>query len=140
MLNPQLTGTDDQGLPFTVRAASAVQEGAAADLVRLRDIQAEMMLEDGSPLRVTAAEGLVDTRARRMDVSGGIRFTSADGYVAETERARADFRTGIVSGNAPVTATGKMGRLTANSFTFDKETKKLRFDGRVRMLVNGAKR
>ena len=140
MVNPRLTGTDNQGMPFTVSAASAVQEGRAAENVRLKDIRAEMSLADGSLLHVTAADGLIDTRAGQMNVSGGIRFISADGYVAETATAKADFKTGTVSGTSAVTATSKFGRLTANSFTFDRESKTLRFDGQVRMLVNGATR
>src|SRR4051812_42995719 len=33
MVNPKLTGTDDKGLPFTVTAAQAVQEGKGAERV-----------------------------------------------------------------------------------------------------------
>jgi lipopolysaccharide export system protein LptC len=140
MVNPRLTGTDDKGLPFIVSAASAVQEGPGSGRVRLNDIRAEMTLDDGTLVHVTAAQGLVDTGARQLDVTGGIKFSSADGYVAETSSARADLRTGIVTGNEPVKASGKFGELTANGFTFDKDTKKLRFDGNVRMRVSGAGR
>jgi lipopolysaccharide export system protein LptC len=140
MVNPRLTGTDDKGLPFIVSAASAVQEGQGSGRVRLTDIRAEMTLDDGTLVHVTAAQGVVDTGTRQLDVTGGIKFASADGYVAETQSAKADLRTGIVSGTEPVRATGKFGELTANSFTFDKDTKKLRFDGKVRVQMSGATR
>jgi lipopolysaccharide export system protein LptC len=140
MVNPRLTGTDDRGLPFSVSAASAVQEGAGSGRVRLSDIRAEMTLDDGTLVHVTAAQGLIDAAARQLDITGGIRFASADGYVAETASATADLRTGIVTGKEHVKATGKFGELTANSFTFDKNTKKLRFDGEVRMQLSGAGR
>jgi lipopolysaccharide export system protein LptC len=140
MVNPRLTGTDDKGLPFIVSAARAVQEAPGSGRVRLTDIRAEMTLDDGTLVHVTAAEGLVDTGARQLEVTGGIKFSSADGYVAETASANADLRTGIVSGKQAVKASGKFGTLTANGFTFDKDTKKLRFEGQVRMNVSGAGR
>jgi lipopolysaccharide export system protein LptC len=139
MVNPRLTGTDDKGLPFIVSAASAVQEGPGSGRVRLSDIRAEMTLDDGTLVHVTAAQGLVDTAARQLDIMGGIRFASADGYVAETASAKADLRNGIVTGVEPVKASGKFGELTAQRFTFDKDSKKLRFDGDVRMKVIGAR-
>jgi lipopolysaccharide export system protein LptC len=140
MVNPKLTGTDDKGLPFTVTAAQAVQEGKGAERVRLEDIRAELSLEDGTLLHITAAKGLVDTRARQLDISGGIRFTTDDGFSAETEAAKADLKTGIVSGTVPVTAVSKFGHVTAKGFTFEKDTKKLQFQGNVRMLVSGARK
>jgi lipopolysaccharide export system protein LptC len=140
MVNPKLTGTDDKGLPFTVTAAQAVQEGRGAERVRLEDIRAELSLEDGTVLNITAAKGVVDTRARQLDISGGIRFVSADGFTAETETAKADLKTGIVSGTVPVTADSKFGRVTAQGFSFEKDTKKLQFRGNVRMLVSGARK
>jgi lipopolysaccharide export system protein LptC len=140
MVNPKLTGTDDKGLPFTVSARQAVQEGRGSKRVRLEDIRADLAIEDGSRLRLTAAEGLVDTDSRQLDISGGIRFETDDGLTGETASATADLKTGIVSGNQPVTTNSKMGRITAKSFSYDKDNRKLQFAGGVRMLVSGAKR
>jgi lipopolysaccharide export system protein LptC len=138
MINPRLTGTDDNGLPFIVTAAAAVQLGASTERVRLRDVKADLTMEDGTLLTVTAADGIVDNSTQTLDVSGGIRMTTADGYSAETERATADLRQGLVRGDAPVTAEGAMGTLTADGFTFEREIGMLTFIGNVRMQVHEA--
>lgn len=137
MVNPRLTGTNDEGLPFVVTAASAVQEGKGAQRVRLEDVNAELTLADGGMLRVRASKGVVDTASRQLEVSGGITFASADGLTAETQSAFADLNTGIVSGTSRITATSKFGRITADRFTFNKDSRLLRFEGQVSTVLNG---
>jgi len=140
MVNPKLTGTDDKGLPFSVTAKQAVQEGRGSQRVRLEDIRAELSLDDGTKLRVSAAKGLVDTSTRQLDISGGIRFQTDDGLTGETASATADLKTGIIMGSEPVTTQSKMGRVTAKSFSYDKDNRQLRFAEQVHMLVSGANR
>ena len=48
MVNPRLTGTDDDGLPFVVSAATAVQEGRGSDRVRLEEVTADISLKEGA--------------------------------------------------------------------------------------------
>jgi lipopolysaccharide export system protein LptC len=137
MINPRLTGTDDNGLPFVVTASSAVQMGPESERVRLENVNADLVLEDGTELNVIAAQGVIDNQTQTLDFYGGIELTTADGYTAETETARADLRQGIVHGESPVAAQGAMGNLTAQSFTFERQSGMLHFVGDVRMDLNG---
>lgn len=138
MINPRLTGTDDNGLPFVVTATSAVQLGPTSERVRLENVNADLVLEDGTELNVIAAQGVIDNQTQTLDIYGGIELSTADGYTAETESARADLRQGIVQGDTPVTAQGAMGILTAQSFTFERSSGMLHFAGDVRMQVSGS--
>jgi len=90
-----------------------------------------------SGLAVPHARGLVDTRTHQLDVSGGIRVTSDDGYDARTPAAKADLKAGTVRGENGIEATGTFGRITADRFTMNRETQQRRFTGNVRMLLNG---
>lgn len=136
MVSPRLTGVDDDGFPFVVTAATAVQEERGSDVVRLEDVSAEITLREGN-IHVEAARGLVDTRQHLLDVSGGIRLTSDDGYDARTPAAKADLKAGTVRGENGIEATGKFGRITADRFTMNRTTRQLRFTGNVRMVLNG---
>ena len=136
MVMPRLTGVDDDGFPFVVTAATAVQEARGSDMVRLEDVTAEITLKEGK-LHVEAASGLVDTRQHLLDVSGGIRLTSDDGYDARTPAAKADLKAGTVRGENGIEATGAFGRITADRFTMNRTTRQLRFTGNVRMVLNG---
>src|SRR5262245_58996407 len=136
MVMPRLTGLDDDGFPFVVTAGTAVQESRGSDMVRLEDVIADITMREGK-LHVEAARGLVDTRQHLLDVSGGIRVTSDDGYDARTPAAKADLKAGTVRGENGIEATGAFGRITAERFTMNRATRQLRFTGNVRMLLNG---
>ena len=140
MINPRLTGTDDNGMPFIVTASSAVQLGPASERVRLENVRADMVTDDGTTVRVTASRGIVDNATQTVEFFDGIQMSTEDGYSAETARAHADLRQGIVRGDSPVTARGAMGTLTAQGFTFERSASVLNFTGDVRMQVNGAMR
>src|SRR5258706_9927855 len=96
MVKPRLSGTDDDGLPFLVTAASAVQEERGSNRVRLETVVADISLKDGTALHVTATKGVSDTKLHLLEVSGGLRVTSQDGYDARTESAKADLKTGTI--------------------------------------------
>jgi len=135
MINPRLTGTDENGLPFVVTASSAVQLGPTSERVRLENVNADLVLEDGTQLNVIAAQGIIDNQTQLLDIFGGIELSTADGYSAQ-----ADLRQGIVRGDSPVKAQGAMGNLQANSFTFERASGLLHFVGDVHMEVKGAER
>jgi lipopolysaccharide export system protein LptC len=137
MVKPQLTGTDKDGLPFTVTAATAVQEKLGSDRVLLESVNAQIALKHGGMLYVTAARGVADTRTHQLDVSGGIHVTSDDGYEVRTESASADLRAGTIHGEDPIEASGKLGRLTARRFALNQATGELRFSGNVQMEMTG---
>src|SRR6185295_2597142 len=128
MVNPRLTGTDDEGLPFIVTAATAVQEGRGSDRVRLEEVTADISLKE-TTRHVTAARGVVDTKLHLLDVSGGIRLTSDDGYDARTASASADLKAGTVHGERGIEAKSKLGSITAQRFAMNRNTRQLRFTG-----------
>jgi lipopolysaccharide export system protein LptC len=138
MLKPQLTGTDDDGRPFKVTAATAVQEGLGSDTIRLEDVIADIGLKDGRTLHITAAKGVADTKNHRLEVSGGIHLTSNDGYDARTASASADLKAGTIQGDTPIEASGKFGSVTALRFALNQATGQFRFTGNVHMVFNPA--
>jgi lipopolysaccharide export system protein LptC len=140
MARPRLIGTDDQGLPFVVTAASASQASPGSDSVRLTDVVADFTMKDGSLVHLVASKGVVDTKARLFDLSGGIHLTSNDGYDMRTEAASADLNAGTVRGATRIEADGKFGHIGADRFTFNRTTRKVQFNGHVQMLLRRATR
>ncbi len=137
MIKPRLTGMDDQGLPFMISALSATQVSRGSDSVEMSDVTADISLKDGSSLHLTAGKGLVDTKGRVMQLSGGIHLTTTDGYDARTAAANADLKAGTVHGEQPIEADGKFGHISAQRFAMNRDKRQLLFTGRVRMLLRG---
>jgi lipopolysaccharide export system protein LptC len=137
MIKPQLTGTDNDGFPFTVTAQTAVQDAHDMARVHLEGVNATIALKNGGNLHVTAARGLADTKTHMLDISGGIHMVSDDGYDVRTESASADLKSGTVQGETPIEANSALGHVTAERFAFDRSTKQLHFSGNVRMVMYG---
>lgn len=136
MIKPRLSGVDDDGMPFVVTASRAIQEARGSDRVRLEEVAAEVNLKDGTQLHVTAAKGVVDTKTHVLEVSGGMRLLSADGYDVRTASAVADLKAGTVHGERGIDARGKFGHITAQQFALNRESRQLRFSGNVHMVIN----
>lgn len=139
MIKPRLSGIDNDGLPFVVTAARAIQEARGSNSVRLEDVAAEMSLKDGTTLHVTAVNGVVDTKTHVLQVSGGMHLTSQTGYDAQTQSAVADLKAGTVHGENGIEAQGSFGRLTAERFALNRGTRQIQFSGNVHMEFYGDK-
>jgi lipopolysaccharide export system protein LptC len=139
MIKPRLSGIDNDGLPFVLTAARAIQEARGSDRVRLEDVSADISLKDGTSLHVTAAKGVVDTKTHVLQVSGGMHLVSKTGYDARTQSAVADLRAGTVHGENGIEAQGSFGHITAQRFALDRATRLLRFSGDVHMVLDGNK-
>jgi lipopolysaccharide export system protein LptC len=137
MIKPRLSGVDNDGLPFVITASRAIQESRGSDRVRLEDVGADISMKDGTALHVSAVQGVVDTKTHVLEVSGGMHLTSQDGYDAKTQSAVADLRKGTVHGEHGIEAEGTMGHIKADRFALNRDTKQLKFDGNVRMVING---
>jgi len=132
---PTLTGFNEAGKPYKVKAARSVQ--TREGIIELTDIAAEMELEDGS-VNLTARNGRVQQENHRASVEGGVVVTLSNGYRFETERAEADLKAGIVTGDAKVKVNGPMGTSEAAGFRVDKSVKSITFTGGVTSVLNPA--
>lgn len=136
MQNPRLSGTDNDGQPFVISASRAMPESNGSERVKLQEVIADFSLRDGTAIHVTAGTGLIDTKTRLLQMSGGIHLVSQNGYDATTRSAIADLRTGRIHGESGINANGAFGRITAQRFAMDRSSKQLHFWGNIRMLVN----
>jgi lipopolysaccharide export system protein LptC len=136
MQNPRLSGTDNDGQPFVISASRAMPERNGSERVKLQNIVADFSLRDGTQIHVTAATGVVDTRTRLLQMSGGIHMVSQNGYDVTTRAAVADLRTGRIHGESGINANGAFGHITAQRFAMDRTSRQLHFWGNIKMLVN----
>lgn len=136
MDNPRLSGTDNDGQPFVISARRAVPDSSGVDHVRMQGVVADFSLKDGSGIHLTAADGVIDTKTRVLQMSGGIHMTSQSGYDVKAPSAIADLRAGTVHGEHGIAADGAFGHITAQRFAMNRASKQLRFWGNIRMLLN----
>ena len=136
MSNARLFGTDDEGQPFKVTAESAIQDVDDSDTVRFTSPKADILLDNGAWLALTAAHGVLYRARQILVLDGAVELFFDEGYAFRTDRAEIDLRTRITHGDSPVEGHGPLGVLNADGFRFDPQGRTIRFEGRVRLVVN----
>lgn len=110
---PQFSGVANDGSAVTIRAARARPDPDSMSRVNAEDVDAHVDLTDGQNVDITAANGIIDGAANRLDLSGGTLLTYSAGYVVQTEGLTAWLDTGHLQSTGPIEATAPMGRLEA---------------------------
>lgn len=132
---PVLSGFSQTGKAYELKADRSVQ--TREGIIELTGIQGHMELDDGT-VALTARSGRVQQETQHASVEGGVVVTLSNGYRLETERADADLKAGVVTGNTKVKVDGPMGTSEAEGFRIEKSVKRVTFTGGVTSVINPA--
>ena len=77
--NALYRGADNKNRPFSLTAGEAVQRSSAEGIVRMNDVVARLLLDEG-PARLVAQGGQYNIDNEIVAVRGPLRLTAADGY------------------------------------------------------------
>lgn len=139
MVKPRLTGTDAKGNPFVITADMAVQDAGNARRATLKNVEADLALNDKSWLNARAGSGMVDMASGRLELGGGLAIYTDGGYELHTSSASMNLKRNVITGNAEVTGQGPGGALRADSFHADRNSGLLTLSGHVQMQFNGSR-
>lgn len=112
--NALYRGEDNQGRPFSLTAGEAVQRSSAEGVVRMNDLVARILLNDG-PARITAEAGQYSIDDSIVSVIGPVQMQAADGYRLMARDVSVDLEAKTLFG-----AGGVEGAITAGSFSADR--------------------
>ena len=137
MVNARYLGVDNRNQPYAVTAAEASQPEPNSPLVTLKDISADVFMDDSSGqwLALTAREGLYQRDARYLDLAGDVSIFSDRGHKFHTARAHVDLAARTADGDAPLDGQGPLGLLQAGNFFLDDNARIMLFGGGVKMTV-----
>ncbi len=137
MINPRFSGRDSAGRPYVVIADTATRrtdEPETTDLVNPRLDTAPG--SDSS--QVTAKRGVYQADKKILTLYDNVLFTTPNGYEYKTEHARFFIDSDSISGNQPVSGTGPMGSVSADSYNIIEGGKKVTFIGNVVTHIESA--
>jgi lipopolysaccharide export system protein LptC len=130
--NAMYRGQDDKGRPFSLIAGEAVQRSVNVPVVRLSDLSARILLDDG-PAVLTASGGNYDIEAERVAIDGVVRFTAADGYRMVTSGVSIDLPTRQVIGAGRVEGATPIGTFSADRIEADLSARTVSLLGNARL-------
>lgn len=135
MLKPRYIGTDSNGRPFAITAASATQDAKDQRRITLTTLQADMTMHDGSWITLMAASGIYHQSRQHLELRGPVSVFSDLGYEFHALSAQVDLAAGSAVSERPVSGQGPFGRLSADSVRLTENGQRMRFEGNVKVVV-----
>ena len=135
MLNARFSGFDSRNQPFLVTADVASQASDNESVVNLELPKADITLEDGTWVALSARGGLYDREQKTVDLVGQVSFFHDKGFELHTESARFDLGQGTAMGRETVTGQGVFGQIEATGFDSFDQGDRIIFTGPTRLLL-----
>lgn len=132
--NAMYRGRDDSGRPFSITAGEAVQRSSAEGKVRLVDLLAQLLLEDG-PAQLSADGGVYDIESEVVDVEGTMRVRTADGYAISASGVQFNLESRTMTGSDGVEGAVPAGTFSANAMSGDLDKRVISLDGNARLTM-----
>lgn len=135
MVNARFDGIDEKNRPYSVTAELVTQAGESADLIELTQPKADITLESGAWIALTAESGAFSRKAELLDLAGDVSLFHDRGFEMHTEQAQVNLKEGVASGDARVFGQGPAGELESEGFRVSDDGKRILFGGRARLLI-----
>ncbi len=141
MVNPRFVGTDSENKPYSITADLARSIGdlkskEAPASVELEMPKADITLDDGTWLVLTAETGLLAQMDKSLNLAGAVNLFHDSGYEFRTEKAAIDLTSGVASGNLPIQGQGPFGVLSAEGFRLVDKGKTIYFNGKSKLILH----
>ncbi|WP_370178087.1 LPS export ABC transporter periplasmic protein LptC [Alteriqipengyuania sp.] len=136
--NATYRGADNQGRPFSLLAEEAVQQSSEEGIVRLQEVVARILLQDG-PAQLSAEGGDYRIEDEFLAVRGPVMLNATDGYSLIARGVSVDLRDQLLVGSEGVSGSVPAGTFSADSLKVDLESRTITLDGNARLrMVPGA--
>lgn len=132
--NALYRGADNKGRPFSLTAGEAVQRSSEEGVVRMDNLVARLLLEDG-PARLTAQAGQYAIDEEVVSVTGPLLMTAADGYRMVARDVSVDLAEKLLVGSGGVDGEIPAGTFRADRLTADLSARTITLSGNARLRM-----
>jgi len=136
MVGARYVATDEKHRPYSITAQAVHDLLPGGRQMRLDRPEAEITLEDGAWVWASASTGEYRMDAETLDLAGDVRLLHDEGHAFTTRAARIDRAGGVISGSAPVSGQGPLGRFTGEGFRISDHGKRMDLTGRSTVVIN----
>jgi lipopolysaccharide export system protein LptC len=135
MVNPRYLGIDKDNQAYSVTADLARRLTSEALNVELEMPKADITLNDGTWLVLTADTGMFERAQQTLDLTGAVNLFHDSGYEFRTTKARIELAKGVAKGDQAVLGQGPFGDLKAEGFELIDKGKTILFTGKSKMVL-----
>lgn len=141
IVNPRLVGRDSGDLPFSITADLAKNIRVRDDFwnagepVELEMPKADITLDDGTWLVLTANSGLLTPDNKTLDLFGAVNLFHDSGYELRTSEASIDLEAGAARSDKPVEGQGPFGNLKSEGMQLENKGRRIIFTGKAKLVL-----
>ncbi len=133
---PKITGVQNNGRPFEIKARSGLQDITVPNIIELMDIESSLGTADSATSWVSAAHGVYDSSGEKLTLEGAVRIKSSNGYDIWLKSAHIDFKSGGLVSNEPVRVVLEGGAVEAKELDVSDNGHKVSFGGDVTSTID----
>lgn len=134
MMNARYLGIDDRDRAYSISADMAKSQVGKGDVVELEMPKADITLQDGTWLVLTAETGVYTRETKTLKLTGAVNLFHDSGYEIRTSSADIDLSQSVAVGDKPVEGHGPFGELKAEGFHFVDSGKVITFSGKAKLV------
>ena len=135
MVNPRYLGIDRENQSFSITADLARRPAEDSPTVELEMPKADITLDDGTWLVVTAHNGVYKQIKKTLELTGAVNMYHDSGYEFNTSKVSIDLEKGLAEGDAAVQGQGPFGDLRGEGFRLIDKGKTIVFTGKSKLVI-----
>ncbi|MCR6500743.1 LPS export ABC transporter periplasmic protein LptC [Shinella sp. CPCC 101442] len=138
MRNPAISGRNDAGISYSMKAERALQDMKQPDVITLENIKAKMPVNETTVAEVVAATGIYDRGKNLLDMVAPFTINLNTGLEAAFRSAHLDINGGSMHTTEPVSIRSPEASIVAQSLRMTDKGRTVVFEGKVVVDVDPA--
>ncbi|MDX3926625.1 MAG: LPS export ABC transporter periplasmic protein LptC [Shinella sp.] len=138
MRNPAISGRNQQGISYSMRADRALQDMRQPDVITLENIRAKMPVNETIVAEVDATTGVYDRGHNILDMTEPFTIKLNTGLEANFRSAHLDINGGQMSSEEPVSIRSQEASIVAQKLRMTDKGRVVTFEGMVKVNVDPA--
>jgi len=134
MVKPRFLGIDKENKAYSIAADLARNLAAGSSSVELEMPKADITLDDGTWLVLTAKSGIFRQAKKTLDLTGAVNLFHDSGYEFKSSKAAIDLQKGVASGSEAVRGHGPFGEMQGEGFRLFDKGKTIIFTGKSKLV------
>lgn len=135
--NARYVGTDENRQPYSITADLARVEGEG--LYNLELPKADLTMEDGTWLVLTAQTGRFVQKEQELELHGGVNLFHDTGYEIYTDELTLDLQKNSAESHTPVAGHGPFGELKSEGLKLIDKGRVIYFTGPAQLVLYSAR-
>jgi lipopolysaccharide export system protein LptC len=133
MEGPAISGTNADGIRYSMNAEKALQDIQNPNLIALKSITAEVPVTASLMARIVGQSGLYDRASDKLVMDAPFTIKMSNGMEANFQDANMDVKGGEMSTEKPVMITAKQTSIVAQKLKMADKGQIIIFEGKVRI-------